>query len=527
MQAQLRQDSPPAGARVRRIDALLREGRYAEADTLCRALTDDQPDLPEGWMLTARLRQKQADFPAMLDAARKAARLEPGKTLPRFILIEALFHAGEVAEARKELSALEDSARDDPAVWLRLAAIHTHCGQHADAARCAGKGLELKEQDDEAEQALAASLIALGRFEEAEKRLDAILARNPAAFDAWYNRATIRRQTKDDLDSGALVRALEASRARPGAETPVRYALGKTFEDTGDYARAFDHFAKGAAARRRLMSYRVETDIAAMDEIARIFDAEWAAKDEAGFEEAAPVFVMGLPRSGTTLTERILSAHPEVASVGEVQDMALTVTRAGGPAADRTALIKKVASADPRQIGREYWRAIEGYGAGGAMVIDKTPLNFLYLGVIAKALPNAKIVHLRRHPMASGYAMFKTLFRMGYPFSYDLADIGRYYAAYRRLMDHWRAVFPDRFIDVDYESLVDDAETVSRTIVDHCGLDWDPACLDFHRSAAPSATASAAQVRQPVYRHARDLWREYKTRLQPLAETLRREGVRL
>lgn len=478
-------------------------------------------------MLTARLHQKQADFQSMLDAARQAAQLDPDKPLPRFILIEALFHAGEVAEARAALTALETMAGKDAAVWLRLASVHTHCGQHADAARCAREALDLKGGDDEAEQALAASLIALGEFEEAEQRLDGVLARNPGAFDAWYNRATIRRQTESDLDSGALVRALEAARARPGAETPVRYALGKTFEDIGNYSRAFEHVSKGAAARRRLMRYRVETDLEAMAAITETFNSEWAKREISGCEAARPIFVLGLPRSGTTLTERILAAHPQVASVGEVQDLALAVTRAGAPAPDRNTLISKVASADMARLGDEYWRAVEGYDPGAPRVIDKTPLNFLYLGIIARALPNATIIHVRRHPMASGYAMFKTLFRMGYPFSYDLQDIGRYYAAYRRLMDHWRSLFPGRILDVDYEALVDDPEMVSRAVVAHCGLDWDPACLDFHRSAAPSATASAAQVRQPVYRHARDLWREYEAQLEPLAETLRREGVEI
>jgi len=188
-------------------------------------------------------------------------------------------------------------------------------------------------------------------------------------------------------------------------------------------------------------------------------------------------------------------------------------------------LIKRTASADLRELGEAYWDALCGYGEAGAYFIDKTPANYLYLGLIAKALPNARIVHVRRHPMASGYAMYKTLFRMGYPFSYDFKDIGRYYLAYNRLMTHWKNMFPGRILDVQYEALVDDQEAVSRTILTHCQLQWEEECIEFHRNAAPTATASAAQVRQPIYREARDLWRTHEAALAPLAEVLKEGGL--
>jgi hypothetical protein len=179
----------------------------------------------------------------------------------------------------------------------------------------------------------------------------------------------------------------------------------------------------------------------------------------------------------------------------------------------------------PAALGKAYCEAVRGWSDGPTHLLDKTPLNFLYAGLIAQGLPRARIVHVRRHPMAVGHAMFKTLFRMGYPFSYDLADIGRYYGAYAKLMAHWRDVLGPRLIEVEYENLVDDLHAQSRALVSACDLSWSDACLAFHENKSPSVTASAAQVRRPLYRDSRDLWRHYETQLAPLAEALHAAGV--
>ena len=199
--------------------------------------------------------------------------------------------------------------------------------------------------------------------------------------------------------------------------------------------------------------------------------------------------------------------------------------RHGAPASDKQTLMDNVAKSDMPVLGAEYWHASRGYGETEPHLIDKTPGNYLYLGLIAKSLPSAAIVHVRRHPMASGYAMYKSLFRMGYPFSYDLESIAEYWLAYDRLMAHWRALLSDRILDVSYEELVDDQERVSREIVAHCGLEWSDDCLRFHENAAPTATASAAQVRSPIYRSARDLWKQYRGRLAPMERALVAAGV--
>ena len=517
-------DGADAAAEVRRIDGLLQRRQLAEARTMCDALLMRNPDRAEGWLLLARIQQQSGDYRGMLDAARRALALDPANNIARFTEIEARMNAGDIAGARASLTAVEEGAGADSGTWRRLAEFHTNLNQHEQAATCAIRVATLKPYDAHAVYNKASALIAVGRMEEAETLLDEVIARAPDDAGAWYNRATLRRQTPERNHVTAL-RAALAARSPGAAPVPLYFALAKELEDLGEYAESFAALAQGAAARRKVLSYRVETDEQAIASIIRSFDRAWFEGAGPGLDVEGPIFVVGLPRTGTTLVERILIRHEQVGTVSEVSDFALAVTRTAGPVGGKEELIKAATGIDPAKLGESYWTAIQGYGHTRPYIVDKTPLNYLYLGLIAKALPRARIVHVRRHPMASCYAMFKTLFRMAYPFSYDLDDLGRYYLAYQRLMNYWRALLPGRIFDLDYEALIDDQEGTTRRLLEHCGLEWREACLRFHENPAPTATASAAQVRRPIYRESLDLWRNYRKELAPLARLLAHNGV--
>ncbi|NNL96267.1 MAG: sulfotransferase, partial [Xanthomonadales bacterium] len=213
--------------------------------------------------------------------------------------------------------------------------------------------------------------------------------------------------------------------------------------------------------------------------------------------------------------------------LGEVNNLSFAVIGASGFARDKESLVEQSSRADFEALGQTYLEGTRGLGEAGPLLIDKTPLNFLYLGIIYLALPGARVIHLRRHPMDSCFAMYKTLFRAGYPFSYDLDDLGTYYVAYRRLMAHWRQVLPGFIHDVSYEDLVKQQEATSRSMLEFCGLDWEEQVLDFHRNRGAAATASAAQVRQPIYSSSVGRWRYFESHLEPLRNKLILNGIYL
>lgn len=510
---------------VSQIHDMIRRRQLSQAELLCRQQIDRFPDKSNLWFLLGQILQMRCDFEGMLSCALKVVVLNPKNISGYLQEIDALIHGGKVDQAIEKLDILKNKAGNDIKLLLHLAEFYTHAGQFQEALSCYQQAHGLRDDDPRILYNCATANIALGQFNEAEKLLDQVLALNPYDYDAYYNRATLRKQTPENNHLDQLQDILEKSLENPAGAAQVYYALAKENEDLGAHEKSFSYLKKGADCRNSLLQYKVTDDEEAIDAIKQTMSGDFFETVIPVDHRPGPVFIIGLPRSGTTLVDRILCSHSDVESLGEINDFAMSLMGTIGPTTGKLDLIQKSKDMDFNILGEKYLSSIKARSSNAPFLIDKTPANYLYLGLIARALPTAKIIHLRRNPMDSCYAIYKTLFRMGYPFSYNLENLARYYIAYHDLMDHWRRYLPGRFLDVDYEELVQSQEKTSREIITYCGLTWQQNCLDFHLNNSPTATASAAQVRQPIYKGSVEKWRLYENELQPLKKMLEAANI--
>lgn len=513
--------------RERAIQNLIARHQFADAANAAAALRADYPRRVSGFILGGHVAYQTGDINALQTLAKIAEDMAPDRLDVAFLQIDASIRKGDIADALKRLSGIADGRATTKGHFELLASKWMELGKFEEALD-AGQALA---SIDGAKIAglsiIAAAQTSLGRMKAARTTYNTLLQLAPEVTDSWYLRSSLQKATPDDNNVESARRRLAQLNQKNPQSIPVRYTLARELEELDEYADSFAHLLEGAAIRRRQLSYEVESDVRTMKQIAEVFDQPWVNTTPVSQVGDRPIFVLGLPRSGTTLVDRILSSHSQVESLGEVNDLAYAVVRLAGPAASKQDLLRASAKIDTDHLGAGYMKALRGYGVPAAMLLDKTPANYLYLGLILKALPEARIIHLKRDPMASGYAMYKTLFRMGYPFSYDQEDLGRYIAAYEALMAHWYRVFPDRIHTVEYEQLVTNQERESRRLIDYCGLNWEDACLRFDQNLAPTATASAAQVREPIHNRSVDLWQRYKDQLKPLQNALRSEGLKV
>lgn len=510
---------------VSRVETLLQRGDNTAARDMARRASVQWPRSIEIKVLLGHALCRDGQTLLARDMAQAAIKLDAWHPGSYMLLVETLLQEGDNAAALEILRELEATPEcDHPRLLQDIGQHLTMLGQHAEAERCYARGRGLQPDNPGAIYNHATSLIAVGRLQEAEAALDRVIALDPADSDAWYNRATLRKQTEDANHVANIERQLDVRAENASDKVPLHFALAKEREDLGWYAASFAALEQGADLRHRRLSYRVEDDIETMRLISAAFDAGKMAGASRGHDDARPLFIVGLPRSGTTLVDRILSSHSGVVSRGETTDLAMSVVRECGPVAGKAQLVRRSTQIDPARLGQRYCSHLPKDSS--QLQIDKTPANFLYLGLLASALPRARIIHVRRNPMDVCYAMYKTLFRMAYPFSYSLGELGRYWLAWNALMTHWRDVLPtEQYLEVDYEALVTDQESVSRRLVAHAGLAWEDACLSFERNPQPSLTASAAQVRQPIYRSSIGLWKHYRQQLAPLLERFQSAGI--
>jgi tetratricopeptide (TPR) repeat protein len=480
-------------------------------------------------MATLELQQ----MPAALEYLRKAVVLDPARVDFMVSFAKALSLANRNRDAKVVADRATSLSPTDPALLDTLGAIYTQVGDYAAAVTAYRQVVTLVPQHAAYRYNLASALLSAGELNASVAEIETCLVLDPHYWRAHLSLAQLRRQTP----ANNHVARLQAQLSQTGTDTAdapalvcLHMALAKEYEDLADYPNAFKHLVRGKAAGAN-RDYSIRQDEALFTAIAETFPQPSAPA--AGCPSEEPIFIIGMPRTGTTLVERIISSHPDVHPAGELLNFGMSLKYLSGSQTSALIDAETIARAhniDWKQLGEIYLSSTRPGTAHKPRFIDKLPHNFLYAGFIANAFPNAKIICLRRGPMDTCLSNFRQLFppkSHHFDYSFDLLDTGRYFVLFDRLMAHWQRMFPGRILQLQYETLVDTQESSSRQLLEFCGLPWHDGCLHFEQNPSPVATASVVQVRQPIYRSALQRWKRYEPQLSELHELLREAGIRL
>jgi hypothetical protein len=489
------------------------------------------PGFAPGWHAASHVAQLIKQPGPALTAIDRALELEPANVDWQLHRIGCLLVCGENESARTSLLKLTGVSSGFSSSQLSgLAFLCNRLELHDEASALYQRLINLEAGNGGHWYNLASIQRFQGRIEEAEASLEKAIELNPNDYDAYELRSDLRKQTSGSNHVSQLQTLLDGGTKVPAGEVSICYALAKELEDIGDSEQSFEVLSRGATLRRKHINYSLDNDIQTIDAITSTFDPDRLTSREDAHSSREPIFIVGLPRTGTTLAERILGSHSGVFAAGELNNFAMQMMQqvrrqTGAQNSSRRQLVQQTAELDFDLLGQAYLDSTRPLTGHTPRFVDKMPLNFLYAGLIHMALPQAKIVHLIRHPMDTCYAIYKRLFKDGYPWSYALGEIASYYLAYRQLMSHWNEVMPGVIHDLAYEDLVTDLEHNARKLLSFCDLPWEAGCLHFDANTATSTTASAAQVRQPVYTSSIGRWRDYEQQLSPLAEKLHEGGI--
>jgi tetratricopeptide (TPR) repeat protein len=515
-----------------------------------------KPEYPEVFSNLANLHNDLGEYEQALDYGKQAIELSPNLADAYINLAAIETSCNRHTEALRWLDALLTfapmhiaglSARGLALMHLdmldaALASVDSaleYAPDNPEALNTRGLILQNMEQYIQAEQAFtrAAAIEGLvsekarinlanlqmqnGQTTEAEQTFNEILALNPQSASAWFNRSDMVRFKPEDPSIEKMLKVLNTEQGLGEQDKMLmHFSLGKAYLDVNDSTRAFHHLNTGNALKRKTFSFDSGATHAWLEQIAQSFTQEYIislqSTDTLNLSRA-PIFVLGMPRSGTSLVEQILASHPQVTGAGELKHIQRLVDRLQGYPNTTPALTQGVIT----QCGQEYLGKIESLKKDRMHLVDKMPANFMHAGLIHMALPGARIIHCRRDPVDTCLSLYSKLFSDEQLFAYSLPELGAFYLSYLALMEHWRSVLPaTHFIEIDYESVVQDTEGESRRMLEFLGLPWDPACLAFHKTKRVVRTASTNQVRQPVYQSSSGRWKQHAEHLAPLLEAL-------
>jgi tetratricopeptide (TPR) repeat protein len=504
-------------------EAQRKSGDNDKAEAICRRILREDPDHVEAARLLAGIATDHERFREAEVFLRRATELAPKYARAWVDLANVQRHLDRYDDAVASAERVVELSPGTPESYMVLASALGAAGRHEEAIVGFRKVIDLDPGKRAAHCALGHHLKTLGRSEEAVSAYRQSIAVAPEHGEAWWSLANLKTFRFDDDEVEQMEALLETDALSTESRLQIHNALGLEFEGRRQYARAFEQFAECNRLRRDQESYDPVDTESTHDRVIELFDAGFLAQPGGNDADPVPIFIVGLPRSGSTLLEQILASHSQVEGTHELTELSKVLgelkrhTRG-----DRRfpEIIGRLNQAGWTRIGREYLERTAQYRSGSPCFIDKNPNNFVFAGVIRLALPNAKIINARRHPLDSCLGTYKQLFASGQPFSYDLVELGEYYLQYDRLMQHWHDVMPGFVLDVNYEDVVSDLEGQVRRLLEFCGLPFEDACLRFHETARAVKTASSEQVRRPIYSSSVDLWRNYRAEIATLAEIL-------
>jgi tetratricopeptide (TPR) repeat protein len=501
-------------------------GNYREAEQLCRTHLVSNPQDVNAARLLAEIASVHEAFEDAEALLARCLKIAPDYHLARVNYAAVLAKQDQCTEALEQVAILEKNLPGHTSHQIVKASIFARLAKYQEAVDLYQTLTTRISNQPSLWNSQGHALKTIGRKDDAVKCYQTAIINSPLDGEAYWNLANLKTYQFGEIEIDNLKAICARKDLQPKDEAQMCFALGKALEDQGQYTDSFGFYQRGNALKKEEYQYDAERTSRQVDKYIEFFSAEQVASLRGkGHPSNAPIFILGLPRSGSTLLEQILASHSLVDGTKELTHILAIVRQLSGrdafaESAAYPTILGTMSNENLTALGQHYLDRAEQFRGAGSFFIDKMPNNFFHIGLIKSILPNAKFIDARRDPMSACFSCFKQLFANGQTFSYSLDDLGQYYLDYLRLMDHWHEVYPGDVLTVNYEDVVEDLEGQVRRILAYCDLPLEVQCVQFHQNKRAVATPSSEQVRQPIYRSGLDAWRPYETFLNELIESL-------